>query len=93
MTATLDQSPPSWAATIWHDGRALYLRLPDSGHICKLLYTEAGLSKALKLIPQPRANVRRVSAVPEPTIVKRRGPKPKEPLTDSITELLKKAGS
>jgi hypothetical protein len=95
MTATLDRSPPTWAALIWHDGQALYLRLPDSGHITKLLFTEAGLSRGLKLIPKVPARVRRAPALPEPTVIKRRAAKPKvkEPLTDSLAELIKKATS
>jgi hypothetical protein len=93
MTASLDHEPPPWAATIWHDGAALYLRLPDSGHICRLLYTEAGLSKALSLI---RANARTPSrtVLAPPTIVRRRTPKgPKEHIEGSLSDLLKKAGN
>jgi hypothetical protein len=50
MMANLDKDPPPWAAAIWHDGTSLYLRLPDSGYITKLPFTEAALSKGLKLI-------------------------------------------
>jgi hypothetical protein len=93
MTATLDRSPPPWAATIWHDGQALYLRLPDSGHICRLLYTEAGLSKALKLI---RANARtpqRTVLAPATIVRQRRTKGPKEHIEGSLSDLLKKAGN
>ncbi len=48
--ADLDLSIPPYAAAIWHDGVNLYLRLPDSGYITKLPFTEAALSKGLKLI-------------------------------------------
>ena len=93
MSATLDREPPPWAATIWYDGQALYLRLPDSGHICRLLYTEAGLSKALKLI---RANARtpRPTVLAPPTVIRRSSPKgPKEHIEGSLSDLLKKAGN
>jgi hypothetical protein len=50
MMADLDESVPPYAAAIWHDGTNLYLRLPDSGYITKLPFTEAALSKGLKLI-------------------------------------------
>lgn len=41
---------PHWAGYIWSDYRAIYLQLPDSGHICSFSFTEGGLSKALTLI-------------------------------------------
>jgi hypothetical protein len=41
---------PAYAAFIWHDGTSLYLQLPDSGYITRAPFTEAALSKALRLI-------------------------------------------
>lgn len=91
MSASLDNSPPPWAATIWHDGQSLYLRLPDSGYITKFMFTEAALSKALKLI---RAKTEAPNGYtvkqPEPKTLRRKPFKPSEGLRTSLQDAVRK---
>jgi len=54
--ATLNPERPEWSAYIWHDGRDLFLQLPRSTHVTKFILNEAGLSKALKLLPKAPPN-------------------------------------
>lgn len=43
---------PSFAPTIYHDGQSLFLELPGSpGQTLRFPFTEGGLSKALRHIP------------------------------------------
>lgn len=42
-------SKPFLPPLVYHDGISIFLEWPD--HVQRFLYTEAGLSKALKLIP------------------------------------------
>jgi hypothetical protein len=43
---------PEWCPLIYHDGQNLYLELPGSpGQALRFPYTEGGLNKALKHIP------------------------------------------
>lgn len=44
-------NPPLSSPRIWHDGTSLFLELADS-HCLAFPFSEAGLSKALKLIPK-----------------------------------------
>jgi hypothetical protein len=51
VNATIDRSKPSAAAYIWHSNNDIFVQLPDSTHVAKFPKTEAGLSRALKLLP------------------------------------------
>ncbi len=43
--------PPKFAPTIWRDQSAIYLQLATDKQVLKFPLSEAGLHKALKLIP------------------------------------------
>jgi hypothetical protein len=63
---TLDRSKPHWSAFLWHDGKSIYIQLPESTHIERFPMTEIGLRKALKIVEPCRILQPASSAFTEP---------------------------